>query len=823
MKFFYTWPRLSLLAFWTVITFAVLFPFLFLGRQFIDADATIYFYPVYDFYHHAVVSRSSFLWNPSIFMGFPVYLSQSAGFLDPLNWLLFHLPTFTAYHLRLAIDFLMVLAASYAASRELKLSRMASLLTGMGYIIAFNWRYLSNIVIADSIFLLPFMFFAGLRFFKAETNLRRLGWVAAMGAAIGWVFICGNAQFTIDTLFLFGIFYLWYFFRILPGKKDLRAMAQWAGLGLLIIAIAFVIGLPEILPALKFTPLTVRSAGVSYDQAIYKSVGLGDLSLFAFPDYLYFPYLSAGRKPLYVGALLFLLAIVGARELLRRRDGPHVSNEARALRALFWLLAFCFIASLQYSPIFYMMQKLPVFGLFRFPYRWMYLGAWFLALIGAYGFDFVRANPISTFTKRLSYVAVACAAALSAVALALNNLPRSFWIFVEDAVQRLMSTLLYSHFGFGKDPTHYRDALARGVEAWQAAVSFADPAFYAPFLILLAAVVLLFFTARGRISAKTFSVVEFALSVITFFAVFALQWSSTLPQSAAKLYDPVVALMPGVTTGQYRTMPFLMTQGLGQYIPPQYTLSVSEVQISDEMLFASGWPNLNQYSGAATVDGYDPFAPVRLLGALTLLGSINGAQDETRGMSQNQLQATLLQNLALLGMMSGKYIVSGVPLASKDLRLVGTSPVSPYQVPLYVYDNDLALPRVYLTPSIVDKPGEPLNQIAAEHPDFIRQTYLDCTSCASYQNNAGDVLKVIEDQNGIMQIATQTAGQRWLVVTDDYLPGWGAAVDGVQAPIVLANGLVMAVEVPAGKHTVALTYAGVANELYWLRLLGVVK
>lgn len=47
----------------------------------------------------------------------------------------------------------------------------------------------------------------------------------------------------------------------------------------------------------------------------------------------------------------------------------------------------------------------------------------------------------------------------------------------------------------------------------------------------------------------------------------------------------------------------------------------------------------------------------------------------------------------------------------------------------------------------------------------------------------------------------------FLVVLDSYYPGWKAYVDGRESGILRANYAFRAVEVPAGIHTVALSYS----------------
>lgn len=814
-------PRLTVLLFCAVVLSIAFFPFLFLGRLFIDGDATLYYYPVFDFYHRAIVSGTSFLWNPSIFLGFPTYLSQSAGFLDPLNWALFHLPTFTAYHLRLVLDALLVMVFSYGVGRELNRSRTASLLIGMGYLLAFNWRYLSNVVIANSLFLLPCLFYAGLRLFRAPTERERWGWTLLMGAAIGWSFLSGYAQFTVYTVFVFFLFSGWYFVWVAAIQKTLRTVLRFVAYGGAILVVGCVVGLPQILPALTFTPLTVRSQGVAYEQATYKTVELGDLALFVFPDYLYFPYVSGGRKPLYVGALLFFLAVIGIREVIRRRD--HAPDDVRSLRVFAALFLFCLVAALKWSPLYFLMQKLPLFHLFRFPYRWMYVGVWFLACLGAYGFDVVCAHPLSTFTKRFSSILLWCGVAFTSIVLALNLFGEHIWNLLEDAAHTILTVTIYGHFGFYKDVAHYRDALARGVDAWRESLSLLSPPFALPFLLVLGAIALLYAVSRGRITPLLFSRAGFALSVVTFFVVFMVQWPRTISVEAIHLQDPVQAALPDLKTGQYRYLPFMLAHGLQAYIPPQYTLSVEEVQGTAELQFASGWPNMNAYGGAASIDGYDPFVSVELLNVLTLIGSTHGGEEVTRALSPQEISERLISHLDVVGALSGKYIISGVPLTHANLHLIRVVPVSRYQVPLYLYENGRAVPRIYFAHATVNKENKSLEELSTENPRFMRETYLDCSACVSHSRDRTDTFEVIKDENGVTTVRTHTKGSRWLVVGDNLLPGWSAVVDDMSVPIIRANGMLMAIEVPPGDHYVSLTYEGVWHELKILRALGIVQ
>lgn len=819
-----SYPAALFLAYLAIIM-VVLFPFLFLGRLFIDADATLYYYPVFDFYHQAIVNGTSFLWNPSIFLGFPTYLSQSAGFFDPLNWALFHLPTFVAYHLRLVIDFLLVCIFSYAAGRALGLSKLASFLIGPSYLIAFNWRYLSNVVIMNSLFLLPFLWYAGMQFFRAERELVRWGWIAAMGIAIGWSFISGYAQLTVYAVFLFGLFYLWYFFFRSGNEITVRTVSRYAFYGIAVVAIGGAIGVPQILPAFHFTQFTARAHGVAYEQAVYKTVEPGDLILFTMPDYLYFPYLSSGRKPLYIGALLFLLALVAMQSLLKRAS--QVRESGHVLSSIMWLFFFCLAASLQWSPVYYLMQKLPVFELFRFPYRWMYLGAWFLCVLGAYGYDIFYDRAKALRSSYVTYVVAFFAVTATALVLALNVLGRTIWNYIEAGLYWIFAHTVYGHGPFIKEIGHYKDAASRGIDAWKSFLSLSDPSFAIPFVVLVAAVSLLGFVLNQSIGRKTFRILGATLSLVTVLSVFMVQWPNTLPQSYAQSR---LSVLQNIATSQdlntYRTFPFMLGASLSRYIQPTYRLTSDQVIAIAEMQFETGWPNLNMYAPAAqSVDGYDPFAPSDLILVLGAAGSTHGGEEETKRLTDEEKISRIQNSLGVIGMLSGRYIITGVRLSSPLLAFKASREVSHLKGEVYLYENSAALPKWYFARQVVAKPHTTLSSLLSEvdQQTFKTHTYLDCTNCTSVDavTSTDSIVKDISSSASNMIFSVDTIATRWLVVTESYLPGWEAYVDGASVPITRANGMLMAIQVPPGTHTVTLNYRGVLHEANILESLGI--
>jgi hypothetical protein len=72
--------------------------------------------------------------------------------------------------------------------------------------------------------------------------------------------------------------------------------------------------------------------------------------------------------------------------------------------------------------------------------------------------------------------------------------------------------------------------------------------------------------------------------------------------------------------------------------------------------------------------------------------------------------------------------------------------------------------------------------------------------------STGGTAELRRHDPGHIEVGTTAAAAAAVVVREGYARGWTAAIDGVAAPVVRANGRHMAVIVPAGTHAVRLDY-----------------
>jgi len=194
-------------------------------------------------------------------------------------------------------------------------------------------------------------------------------------------------------------------------------------------------------------------------------------------------------------------------------------------------------------------------------------------------------------------------------------------------------------------------------------------------------------------------------------------------------------------------------------------------------------------------------------------------------------------NLELLGLLNVRYLAAEFPLDSQggdlvELARFGTT---------YVYENMRALPRAFIVSRAepVNGPGEALARLAeadARAVAFIEggpplflspgrgeeggEVNPPTFAEASVVSYAPDriLIQAVLDQPGV------------LVLSEVWYPGWHAQVDGRPADIFRADGLLRAIYLQAGAHTVEFSYdpwtvkvgLGVST-LGWVALVVIIK
>jgi uncharacterized membrane protein YfhO len=119
-----------------------------------------------------------------------------------------------------------------------------------------------------------------------------------------------------------------------------------------------------------------------------------------------------------------------------------------------------------------------------------------------------------------------------------------------------------------------------------------------------------------------------------------------------------------------------------------------------------------------------------------------------------------------------------------------------------------AFPRAWTVHQIVAAPNERSGIDLVNSGTFDLRTTALTVAPTPVLDTCSDADRVtkIDDQTEALQVRVTMACKGLLVVSDNYFPGWRAAVDGRAADILRVNTATRGVIVPAGTHTVTMNY-----------------
>jgi hypothetical protein len=125
-----------------------------------------------------------------------------------------------------------------------------------------------------------------------------------------------------------------------------------------------------------------------------------------------------------------------------------------------------------------------------------------------------------------------------------------------------------------------------------------------------------------------------------------------------------------------------------------------------------------------------------------------------------------------------------------------------------VYENPRANPRAFFAGGAVGVAGPAdaleLLRSSTNPPDVV--PIEDAGAPRGISKFAVGKATIIKDARNSVQIETENEGEGLLVLSDNFYPGWKAAVDGSPVEILRANRTMRAVTVPAGRHMVSFEF-----------------
>jgi Dolichyl-phosphate-mannose-protein mannosyltransferase len=223
------------------------------------------------------------------------------------------------------------------------------------------------------------------------------------------------------------------------------------------------------------------------------------------------------------------------------------------------------------------------------------------------------------------------------------------------------------------------------------------------------------------------------------------------------------------------------------------------------------WPNASLTHGFENTLGYNP---VRL-GDYT---KATGAED-TVGLPEQRKFSPLFPSYRsrLADLLGLRFVASKVPLEKIDKKLKpGDLTLIARTADALIYENPRALPRVLFAGEAqwADFPGL---MASGQWPAFDpRRTVLLLAPALGAQPvpapaRPPGTVRIAAYRHSEVILEADSPQGGFVVLNDLWHPWWSADVEGAPAPVLKANVLFRAVEVPAGKHVVRFSFRPIAG------------
>lgn len=788
-----------------IVTFAFIFrDVVFEGKIFLFNDVLTNYIPYF-----FSESKSSALINQSILAGFPILVTVSASWFDPVRQLFFHFfDAVDTYRIMVLSYLLIAYVGTYFFARRIGIRHEAAVLSGMIYIFAGQlmlWSEAIGLVVYYA--LLPVVLLLVDYEVRAETLLKKVLLVVCMGLILGFGWLAGHLQFLVYVYLMVGTYWLYLALQAYRHVKAFAQEAVWFGIVLLLSA---TVGFPQIWAVLNFLPLTVRSfmpLSATYAYSYYPQ----HLIQYLIPSFS-IPYLPLPRAfHNYIGIIPLLITLFGLFHFKRFRRVPY-------LAFFTGVFLFCLLTAIQYSPIAALMHYLPVFHEFRETVRIMFVGDFALALcIGLLAQHLWQERTAGVHeSPRFYLVLKRLFIWLFIPVVTLFTILKLFFIArFEGIADAYFVTYRYSHTTGGLPLEHYFSLIHTWLEQVITQLSLMNPEIVS--IAVFGILGYMSLQSLGRQKSSVFWATLLCAVSLNFAVIYAgyvhgisKQELLTPPDTATFIKNrEASSTAPFRIASPLSGIPFY-AEAVRCHFPNigDWNMDEQTFLLHKELLD----PNLFLYYGLDSLDGFESYMTAKMGNLTSYLGSSSVLQNDqySVGAEQNTLQDKMAQLLAhrnVYGAFNIKYLITLVPLTDTGLKEVYIASAGTCKSPVYMYSLDNPWPRYFLTDTVIEISPDasflswmdvinkvPRPTVILQEKSRLRLSGTSLTPVTPSMTADG------------MRFTTTSNKDAYLFIGNAWLPGYRASLDGTETRILEVNYTMMAVFVPAGTHTIELQY-----------------
>ena len=745
-------------------------PVIFSDQTYASRDIYNFFNPRRFFAAETIRSGTIPLWNPYLASGVPFLANLQGAVFYPLSIIYYILPFQLGFKCFIVLHYYLAGLFMFLLMRRWRYDMYSSFISALvfmfgGYMISI----LDNVAFLTSAVWLPLI----VLLFDRSLSEKKLGYLIITGVVIGLQILGGDASFYIFSTFIFMFAYLLYY---LITVKSLSMKER--GKIMMFLPLAWVIGIClaaiQLIPFMEFVSYSTRMEGFSYENITKWS--FHPLELIQ----LLVPYFYGSTVPMcrwfgqfwldtfYIGIVPLLLVIFSLC-CLRKKFNYFL------LIIIFFSL---FMAFGKYNPLYSWSQYIPVINMLHYPVKYLFLAGFSLAVLSGIGCsalfsklenkEEIKGFTICLFTMNLVFI--------TAFFIGSFMEERLFIIFKSIYPQTLFYKIV-------------------GVESSFLAIFKG----YSWFVILLTTVsILMVLTIKGKIAVKKLKIVLITIVLIDLIFL-GKPKDNTIKSSLYTMQNETVQLLKN-DSSHFRIFSL-------SYITFEGFMNIPKTPFNETFMTLQSFmtPNLSIYFH---IDAINEYAAL-LVKRYYLLYSPMREFFKLEQMDPWQMNYCK----EILNMLNVKYVISSFRLGMKDLKLLQTGKVK-------IYENPSALPRAYLvSKAIILKDDEevlktiqevnfnPKKSILITKGEYekAQKDFIGNEKNVPVESFKGEV-KILKYLANCVEITTDGNDSSFLVLADNYYPGWKVSVNGSEKNILRVNYNLRGVILPRGENRVQFSF-----------------
>jgi hypothetical protein len=744
-------------------------------------DDYTYYYPTYEYAFGQLKQGSFPFWNPYQHCGSPFFATGQHSLLYPLNLFYLLLPTPVAMKATAILHFFLALVFTYVLGRSFGMAMPAALTAAVAF--AFSpalvvLMYLPHLLYG-AVWIPLHLALTRLILTRARKSL----WTVLLGVTIAAQYLGGYPMFCLFSAYTIGAYFVWH------TAASSRSPRFWPtlfpnALALTCAALlALCLTLPQFLPALELAQLSPRAVGVLSIDSVdlgYQPGVPSSLILMQLAARSLLPNVDTPFTPMvpYLGVIVLVLTAVALLGRLRPSG-------------IWFFLLFASIAGClalgRYTPVYAFYFKLPTANLFRLPARFFVLSALGFAVLAGFGVDSLWRGAPSR--RVLLLILGAMLAAAVAIGFGLRS-PGRAWTDLDAALlssnpaRRLLQpslierlTLLRTYFlGIAVWLLAYVVTAGR-IRRW---LVWLLPACVYGNLFLTFANYAVLPNTHPDLLAMPPGLVQFFKAHLNYDRMYITPWWTVVTQDRL---GPKTAELP----------------------PQQRPVAAKAGMLNDLFAVADRETFVTRRFADYAVRMRSPAEREALL---KLLQDTGHRVDQEISIGEFRVTAES-PNLRLFDLLGTRFIVDQPGANFRQHAPADQFPLVYEEGGVRVYENPGRFPRAYVVPraEVLREASDVLDRLVSPTFDptttVILEGASDQPAAASATHTSVDIAEYSPDEV-VIDAATDAPG--WLVLADQFYPGWEATVDGVATPIYRANYLFRAVRLERGAHRVVFRF-----------------